>query len=77
MSQPENKRNVAPPKNSVPNEASQRTVFFAELNKEQYPETDISPSIEVLEFYKKFGGNLRLFQSFISGVPHIIGHVLA
>ena len=77
MSQPENKGILAPPKNSVPNEASQRTVFFAELNKEQYPETDISPSIEVLEFYKKFGGNLRLFQSFISGVPHIIGHVLA
>ena len=42
MLQPENKRNLAPTKNSVPNEASQRTVFFEGLNKEQYPKTDIS-----------------------------------
>jgi hypothetical protein len=41
MLHPEHKGILAPPKNSVPNEASQRTVFFAGLPKEQYPKTDI------------------------------------
>jgi hypothetical protein len=35
MLQPENKGILAPPKNSVLSEASQRTVFFADPAKEQ------------------------------------------
>jgi hypothetical protein len=41
MLQPENKGILALPKNSVLSEASQRIVFFAGLNKERYPKTDI------------------------------------
>lgn len=32
---------LAPPENSVLPKDSQRTVFFADLAKEQYPKTDI------------------------------------
>jgi len=49
MLQPENKRDLAPSKNSVPNEASQRTVFFGDVGKEQCPKTDMAESIESID----------------------------
>lgn len=38
---------LAPTKNSVLSEASQRIVFFADPDKEQYPKTDILQSKSV------------------------------
>jgi hypothetical protein len=48
MSTPENKGILAPPKNSVLYKRSQRTLFFAGLNKEQYPKTDISDVVQII-----------------------------